>query len=289
MNTKSGDINSFKVPGSIRTFAHSINILRQISGYYDDASGSHGYFRDSQGSFTTFDLPGGVDTFAYGLNDLGQITGSYNDPDDNSFGFITDLKGHQTIFQVPGSVGTEPSGIDNTGDVVGEYLTFDPTIGYRFHGFLRDPLGSFLTVDVPGARNTYPSDINTSGDIAGTFDVLVGTTRVRHGYIITSGQEPLIDRLITFDVPGSIMTSAFGIDDVGNVFGAYRTPDEITHGFIRSRSGAFSFIDVPGATLAVAKGGVSTPEPASWATIILGLALVGGAMRSQRTAATRHG
>ena len=57
----------------------SINDLGQIVGYYDDASGHHGFLY-SGGIYTTIDDPlatGG--TVATSINDLGQIVGYYDD------------------------------------------------------------------------------------------------------------------------------------------------------------------------------------------------------------------
>ena len=50
---------TFDVPESIpgNTLASGINDVDQISGYFADANGWHGYIRDPKGKFTTFDVP----------------------------------------------------------------------------------------------------------------------------------------------------------------------------------------------------------------------------------------
>jgi uncharacterized membrane protein len=60
------------------TVAFGINNAGQIVGLFSDATGGHGFFRDSGGLFTTLDVPGRP-TFALGINDAGQIVGDFND------------------------------------------------------------------------------------------------------------------------------------------------------------------------------------------------------------------
>ena len=52
--------------------------------------------------------------------------------------------------------------------------------------------------------------------------------------------------LTSFDVPGAVVTRAFGISPSGNIVGLYITADGRTHGFLLS-GGTFTSIDVPGA------------------------------------------
>src|SRR4051794_32839876 len=57
------------------TYAFGINDSGQVTGYYNNATGTHG-FVDTNGTFTTINDPlatGG--TLAYGINDNGQVTG----------------------------------------------------------------------------------------------------------------------------------------------------------------------------------------------------------------------
>jgi hypothetical protein len=49
----------------------------------------------------------------------------------------------------------------------------------------------------------------------------------------------------TIDVPGSIETDAVGNNDLGNIVGAYRTPDNMVHGF-RLSDNIYTTIDPPG-------------------------------------------
>jgi hypothetical protein len=211
-----GDVITFDVPGSIRTYPDGLNALGQASGYFDDSSGSHGFIRnpgfnpddhrvcDGRGKavqcpFITFDAPGSVGTFPGRINDRGLVTGSYNDADNNTHGFIRDAYGRFITFDVPGSVGTFPTDINNAGAVVGSFLTFDTEQDFRVHGFLHNSQGEFTIIDVPDARNTIPSGINNLGDISGAFDVgeedgpPFVSGRPTYGFILIATPPKLVD------------------------------------------------------------------------------------------------
>ena len=66
------------MPGSSRTDANSINDGGQIVGSYVDGAGTHGFFLDTDGTFTSLDFPGATRTVARGINNAGEIVGSYS-------------------------------------------------------------------------------------------------------------------------------------------------------------------------------------------------------------------
>ena len=101
---------TFDVPGSIDTYAYSINRTGAITGYYADASSvTHGFVRDSNGNITTFDVPGAILTSARSINATGAITGYSYDASDRAHGFVRDNNGNITTFDAPGASGTFPS------------------------------------------------------------------------------------------------------------------------------------------------------------------------------------
>jgi uncharacterized membrane protein len=71
------DFIQISVPGSSRTDANGINDAGQIVGSYDDQAGTHGFFLDTDGTFTALDFPGATYTAAYGINNAGEIIGTY--------------------------------------------------------------------------------------------------------------------------------------------------------------------------------------------------------------------
>jgi len=116
--------------------------------------------------------------------------------------------------------------------------------------------------------------------------VLAGleTAAIAHGFLDVNGQ------FSTIDFPGADYTRATGINDAGQIVGAFYDPHDpgIPHGFLDA-GGTFSTIDVPGADYTSAHGindageivgefigGGLVPEPGSlvlFSVGMLGLAL----------------
>jgi uncharacterized membrane protein len=105
--------------------------------------------------------------------------------------------------------------------------------------------------DVPAALQTIHLRNNNRGEIAGLYvDDSDGTPRVR-GFLMRKG------RVTSIDVPGAMATVPVGINDHGQVVGAWAAPDATvnpvngelgpTHGFLWDR-GRFKKFDIPGAT-----------------------------------------
>jgi len=212
-------------PGS--TAANGINDTGQIVGQFGDATGFHGFLRNTDGSFTTIDVPGASGTFAQGINNTGQIVGQFGDAM-GIHGFLRDTDGSFTTIDVPAGFGdsTRAFGINNAGQIVGESQDMALT-----HGFLRDTDGSFTRIDGPGAFITRAFGINNAGQIVGEFAGATGG----HGFLLSGGT------FTTIDVPGS----PFGINDTGQIVGIFF---DLTgaHGFLRGTDGSFTTFDVPG-------------------------------------------
>jgi probable HAF family extracellular repeat protein len=149
-----GVFTTFVVPGASSTVASGINDGGRIVGYFDDATGRHGFVY-SGGVFTAFDAPGAYfngayDTAATGINDSGQIVGYFFDAA-GIHGFL-DTAGVFTTIDVPGALSgtTVAYGINDNGQIV---RSFGDNAGG--HGFLFTPtpepgslilLGGGLTV-----------------------------------------------------------------------------------------------------------------------------------------------
>jgi probable HAF family extracellular repeat protein len=134
-----------------------------------------------------------------------------------------------TFLAFPGAIDTFARGINQQGIVVGGY----GLPGAPFRGFIYDD-GSFADLVVPGAtHDTQAWAINGAGHIVGRFQ--------------PDGQDVkgfLYDgTFTTIDFPGAARTEALGINERGQVVGAYSS--DATHGFLYSK-GTFFAIDVPG-------------------------------------------
>src|SRR5262245_51305045 len=61
-------------PASTSTVASGIDITGRIVGYYEDASGTHGFVLNN-GNYSSIDYPGAKWTAAYAVNNGGLIVG----------------------------------------------------------------------------------------------------------------------------------------------------------------------------------------------------------------------
>jgi hypothetical protein len=63
--------------------------------------------------------------------------------------------------------------------------------------------------------------------------------------------------IVTIDPPGSTLTQAFGINNLGAIVGQYVDASALKHGFLRAPDGTFTTIDAPGAGQAPPQGSFS--------------------------------
>src|SRR6476660_7701220 len=69
---------------------------------------------------------------------------------------------------------------------------------------------------------------------------------------------------VTLAPPGNVQSQAWGIDPSGRVVvGAYRTEDDVVHGFVFER-GAFTTIDYPGVAFSLVTGISGRGEMVGW-------------------------
>jgi hypothetical protein len=104
--------------------------------------------------------------------------------------------------------------------------------------------------EVPGAAITAHLGINNLGQITGTFiDATApnpdGASDTGHGFV-----QDRRGHTTSFDVPGASLTLPNGINDRGQIAGAYVDTDGAAspgsvHGFIRDRRGAIITFEVP--------------------------------------------
>lgn len=155
----------------------------------------------------------------------------------------------------PRPQGVFPSAINEHGAVVGHYV--GPS-GYS-HGFVRTRNGKLVTFDVPGAANTLPASINGPGAITGYYTVASPVKRgcgntVKRGFLRDHGA------FTTFDAPGAGIgiakcpmghpeacvyrgTVPTSINDDGVITGYFIDANNLEHGFVRDRYGAFITFD----------------------------------------------
>lgn len=152
-----------------------------------------------------------------------------------------------TTLDWPGATGDVAgaiNGINDLGDVVG---VFDDAAA-NYHGYVRYAGRPGLSaLDYPGARSTYLIGISNLRMISGTFVDAGGS---QHGFTYRAG------RFTRLDVPGAgtagtgfefgdgLGTSAFGINDLGQVVGQYADASGVGHGYIE-RARRYVTLDNP--------------------------------------------
>ena len=235
---KRGVYTSIDVPGSIRTNALGVTLLKSrgaemetrslaIVGRYDTPDNvAHGYLlRD--GTLTTIDYPGTTFTVATGINSSGHIVGRYLGADGLFHGFAL-IDGEFHTIDHPDGVSIHAIGINARGDLAGYYQD----AAGRFHGF-ELVNGVYSTIDPPGSIATGgPGGIIgiNSREMVGFYRVARATMPCgcdgQRGFIYKQGAYS------TIDVPGAISTNVTGINSRGDLVGVYQDANGRRHGFV---------------------------------------------------------
>jgi uncharacterized membrane protein len=203
-------------------------------------------------------------TLPNGINDHGQITGAYVAADGAAsvHGFIRERRGAITSFEVPLGRLHSVSDLNNRGQIVGYY---DEPGFAGGGGFLRDRDGTIITIAYPGAPYTLVHGLNDRGQLVGAYlepgaapnpdgTIPAGTV---HGFVWDRG------RFASLDVPGSISTQAFGINNRGQITGGYRDASGRQRGFLRDGH-RYQTLDTPGGNIASGindRGEIVLPDP----------------------------
>lgn len=235
-----GAFTQIDVPGSDFTRPLGINDAGAIVGYYRKTLNGkdHGYLL-SGGTFTAIDFPGASQTHAIGIDSAGDIFGSYCSGGNSCYNSIAkSVHGFQqsggvfTTIDVPGATYTELWGQDSAGQIAGRYQDASGI----FHAFLLIN-GNLTSVDFPGAAETAPGfwsfagGFNANGDIASgycTAEPCANLTPNDHGFLLSGGL------YTTIDFPGAVLTTAFGLNSLGDVVGGYFDTSGGIHGFLRT-------------------------------------------------------
>ncbi|HVH09505.1 MAG TPA: DUF3224 domain-containing protein, partial [Gemmatimonadales bacterium] len=161
----------------------------------------------------------------------------------------------------PGAVLTQAWKINSRGQVAGRY----EDAGGKWHVFLLSD-GAFRSIDGPVALQTaaFPPQVglNEQGDIVSSYCSaepcpvrVTDKLTTEHGFLLPHKERDEAGEVTTIDFPGADGNGAFGINNHGNIVGAYVDANHKIHGFLRSRanvpiavSGTFRFTFEPVAT-----------------------------------------
>jgi len=242
-----------------------INNHGKIAGYYGSGAQGHknkGYVLAppyGQSNYRAENFPNSAQTQVTGLNNVGVTVGFFSgtnkaNPAANAyFGFwAKNGRFHKIVFpaaKAPAGKSKPPVdqllGINNAGEAVGFYLDRSR----HSHGFLYS-ISTHKFVKIPLARsvNVTGTGINNKNAVVGFFNTATGKVK---SFYITQGATT---RVHTLAFPGADLTQALGVNDHGEVVGAY-TIGPKTFGFTWTVAGHFHKINDPhGAGTTVVNG-----------------------------------
>lgn len=211
------------VLGAQPSAATQINNRGEITGWYSDAAGRHGYVLRGD-VLTTIDYPGSSFTQVNGVSDRGVVFGHFRDAAGIFHGFVLSGESFEQV-DVPGALDTLPYYINARGETVGEWDPDPKVIG---HGFLLTKDGEWVSFDAPAAaaNSSAAIGINDRRQILG-FDIQPGG--LVRGWIVNA-EKVSTDEYVFFYPPG---VSGFPetINNSGVVVGYYSDGTSV-HGFV---------------------------------------------------------
>ena len=261
VNADGSGFATFGRTGYVQTSPNAINNAGTIVGVSLQATdaGAVGFVRAADGSYANVDpATGGIMSVfseATGINAAGTVVGFYTaelttDPQATPvYGFI-DRSGAFTTFDVPADVGqqTQLLSINASGTLAGTYYGLGAD-SLNIHGFLWSQRSGFVYPDRGAAPGSEVRAVNDAGDFI-YADVIVDLASPlgydAAGYFVHDGVYTPVD------VPGAFTTEPLGLNNLGQITGAY-LDDTGIHGFIAQ----------------------PVPEPASWLMMLAGLGLIG--------------
>ena len=227
-----------------------LNTKGQYVGFYVVPGGSNDWrgFEYSKGVFNDVD-PGATGfSLAEAINNKGQVVGAFGP--DTTLGFVTEGLNFLSVAgaPTPGNL-SGALGINDPGTIVGNFGT--AAAGRLDTGFV-DIKGVITPISLAGFASTQVNAVNNRGWVVGgasNDDYLTG-----EGFIWRNGVFTLVK------VPGAVETFVYGVNNQGDLVGEYTDANGSVQAFIA----------------------LSVPEPATWATMLLGLGLAGAALRGRR-------
>ena len=211
-----GVFTTYAFPGAENTYFYALGNDGRAAGHYQDSEGFyHGVILE-KGVLTQYDFPGAVETEIYGISDeTGVLTGNFTDAQGVRRGFTGD-----TVIEVPGASETFADFVA-AGRLVGSYVDAEGL----YHGYIHTH-GQFTSIDLADAENLeyyfFPA-INTAGIFVVRSKRIGDVPRTYIGSARGSSE---------LQVPGSVSTEGWNINQDGSVVGHYDSADGRRHGFV---------------------------------------------------------
>jgi uncharacterized membrane protein len=238
-------------PGAIAnsTEAFAINDSGVMVGFYVPPGGYAQGFSYSNDVFSNVNAFGGNDTYPIDISNNGLIVGQVSDTALGTSQGYVDSNGQYTIvdgdpYPANSSIAV---GINDSGEIILNSVPSNPSPNTSYCDSFLNVGGVNTAISMPGESITCASGINDAGAIVGTVsndDYVTGSGFIDVGGVFTA-----------LDVPGATITYPTVINDSGQIVGSY----------IDANGNEQAFLATP----------ASSPEPGTWAMILIGLAGVG--------------
>jgi hypothetical protein len=242
--------------GHVDTGLHGVSDRGRVAGYFDDGAVQgepiayptgfvrwHGKIRPVRSAADIYSDLNDV-------NDAGDAVGYHGHVGTiaNS-AFLYELRSNTSVplvFSAPVRT-TIAAGINDRGTIVGT-LNVDPTglpqnadhKGYlKRRGQVSTP--AYELVSYPGAPETFGNGINDNGAVVGNYETRRGDVTSSRSFVRARGAYRTLDlhRLC------AVRSEAWGISNRGDVVGFYSDATGAVHGYLSTRTGSPSRIDVP--------------------------------------------
>ena len=214
-----GVFTRYDFPGSQKTHFYALSNDGKAAGHYEDSNGLYHGVVLEDGELRQYDFPGAVQTFIYGLSDAtGVLTGSFIDTFGVRRGFSGDL-----IIEYPEASATYADFTNADGGVIGSFVDSQGV----FYPFIRNPDGRFLSLELPHAAQFEYFFLPGANDIG----VVIARAKLK-GDIPRTAVGTLQHGLQSLEVPGSVSTEGWNINQDSSVVGHYDSADGRRHGFI---------------------------------------------------------
>ena len=215
-----GVFMTYDFPDAQNTYFFALGNNGLAAGHYQDSDGLyHGVVLEN-GELRQYDFPNAVQTEIYGISDAtGALTGNFIDASGIRRGFSGDL-----IVEYPGASATYADYVNSSGAMVGSYVDADGV----YSPYVHVPTSGFLSLDVPEATNLEYFFIHGINDVIAVVARFKRVDDVPSTYVGTLFETELQE----FQVPGSVSTEGWNINQDGSIVGHYDSADGKRHGFI---------------------------------------------------------
>ena len=214
-----GVFTTYDFPGSQNTYFFALGNDGQAAGHYEDSAGLYHGVVLEDGELRQYDFPDAVETEIYGISDAtGALTGNFIDTSGVRRGFSGDL-----IIEYPEASATYADFVNAEGGVIGSFVDAQGV----FYPYIRNPDGRFISLELPHAAQFeyfFLPGVNDAG-------IVIARAKLR-GDIPRTAVGTLQHGLQSLEVPGSVSTDGWNINQDGSIVGNYDSPDGRRHGFI---------------------------------------------------------